>query len=175
MTGKLEFPDDVCKIDHPKELRAIRLLDYNKGDSYSPEHSLRGLSVQSPSDTASVHSYKDPTSVLLMLEDLSCFIGLEVYDCHMMSRKDFPEEEKNENNILKLSWALHQRFDGLKTSGPHNHPQIAVSFVCNEGSVDVEAKPGLILTRDKVLVSIEICSTFSQTGKFSRRGVEFLF
>jgi hypothetical protein len=121
-------------------LAFINLYDYLRGEAdKSPEYSLNGSPLKADaSDTASVASLRDPTDVLLMLENSNCFQGLDVYNCHWMSQGSHKDKKYNWNNVLKMSWALHQRFDGLRTSEDHNsylwmHPQIAISFVSKEG------------------------------------------
>ena len=107
---------------------------------------IGGGSVKSPSDTASVHSSSDPKAFMLTIEDPNTFYKLELYNCNLMSKKDFPEEERNPNNILKLSWSLHQRFDGLKTTD--GRPQIAIYFVAYEGTEEVRTITGQVFSRD---------------------------
>ena len=72
-----------------------------------------------------------------------------------MSIKNHPAETDNENNVLFLSWSLHQRYDGMKTMGRHEIPQIAIGF----SKVLVECEdvgiPGYPLMRSKVEITIE--------------------
>jgi hypothetical protein len=100
----------------PTSLQRIRYPHFKTDDSTSPPFNISEGSVKSPSDTASVHSSSDPEEFMLTIEDPSTYYKLNLYSCHLMSKKLFPEEAKNPNNILKLSWSLHQRFDGLKTT-----------------------------------------------------------
>ena len=82
-------------------------------------------------------------------------VGLEVYDCHLMSVGQYPEEKSNPNNILRLSWSLHQRFDGLHTQGKHMVPLIAIGFVCADRQEQVRVSPGYTEPKYRVKVSIE--------------------
>jgi hypothetical protein len=78
-----------------------------------------------------------------------------LYNCHLMSKKDYPEEEKNPNNILRLSWSLHQRFDGLNTSEKHLVPQIAIGFVRFERQEEMPISVGYAEWKDRVTIFIE--------------------
>ena len=137
----------------PTDLQRIRYLHYKTDDSTSPHFDIGGGSVKSPSDTASVHSSSDPEEFMLTIEDPSTYFKLKLYSCHLMSKKLYPEEAKNPNNILKLSWSLHQRFDGLKTID--ERPQIAVCFVAYEGTEEIRTTTGLVFSKDKVIIAIE--------------------
>ena len=155
MLDMVSISQDVDRIDKPENPTWILINHYNTEASTSPPFSLNGSSQHTPTDTASVHSDRDPTSFFLMVEDPRRFVGLEVYDCHLMSKKDYPAEKDNVNNILKLSWALHQRFDGLKTNGPRQYPQIAISFIQSEGLQDIQTRSGNVYQRYKVIIAIE--------------------
>ena len=133
---------------------AILASDYVTGEYNSPAFS----DLISFDDSASVCSLSNPTVHLLMLEnpEWAYLVCLEVYDCHLMSQKLYPEERKNPNNILRLSWSLHQHFDGLKTTqGKHMVPTIAIGFVCAEKQEQVQVSPGYTEPKDRVKVSIE--------------------
>ena len=120
----------------PTSLQRMRFSHCITDDSTSPPHDIGGGSVKSPSDTASIHSSSDPKAFMLTIEDpKTYYIKLELYNCHLMSKKHFPEEEKIPNNILKLSWSLHQRFDG---------------FLCVHGKYSVQRIP---LLQDNVSAS----------------------
>jgi hypothetical protein len=71
-----------------------------------------------------------------------------------MSKNLYIDEEKNVNNIIRLSWPLHQRFDGLHTHGLHSVPQIAIRFVRSEGITKVTVSPGFEEMRYKVIIII---------------------
>jgi len=105
-------------------------------------------------DSASICSLSNPTAHLLMLENPARFVGLEVYDCHLISVHRYPKEKQNQNNILRLSWILHQYFDGLH-KGKHMVPLIAIGFVCAEKQEQVQVSPGYTEPKYRVKVSIE--------------------
>jgi hypothetical protein len=92
-----------------------------------------------------------------MIEDynLPYIRGLKVYRCHLMSIKNHPDDEYNENNVLLLSWPLHQRFDGMVTMGRHEVPQIAIGYSKVLAENEDVGKPGYPLMRSKVEISIE--------------------
>ena len=112
----------------------------------------------SVSDSASVFSLSNPIAHLLMIENPNqhYMVRLNVYDCHLMSVSKYPREASNPNNILRLSWALHQHFDGLNTQRrPHLVPWIAIGFVSADKGEQLEVGPGYTELKYRVTVSIE--------------------
>ena len=141
------------QIDLLAQPSVILASDYVTEDFDSPAFTDR-ISFD---DSASICSLSNPTAYLLMLEnpEWGYLVGLDVYDCHLMSVSQYPEEKSNPNNILRLSWSLHQRFDGLKTQGRHMVPQIAIGFVCAEKQEQIQVSPGYTEPKYRVKVSIE--------------------
>ena len=147
--------DIVCdRLFPPVPLLAgppvILATDYQTDDYDSPAFSDR-FSID---DSASVCSQSNPTAHLLMIENPNYFVGLKLYECHLMSVHRYPGERYNQNNILRLSWILHQYFDGLHTEGMHMVPLIAIGFVCTEKREQVQVSPGYY--SDKILVKVSI-------------------
>jgi hypothetical protein len=139
MADALAISDETSQVISLQNLAPIRLQHYKHDvPDESPEHSLSGSPLRADaSDTASLVSLRDPTDVLLMVENSIFLQGLDVYNCHLMSQGNYKDEKRNSNNVLKMSWALHQRFDGLRTSAEHEHPQVAILFVSNDGREEV--------------------------------------
>ena len=161
LTNDIVMDRQAKRVTFASAQPIILATDYDSADyESSPHHSLC-LSDYSPhpglSDSASVCSLSDPTAHLLMLENPSLphVTKLELYDCHLMSQAEHKKEKKNPNNILKLSWPLHQRFDGLHAFGQHRVPQIAVAFVEFVGREIINLAGGYEESRDKVKISIE--------------------
>jgi hypothetical protein len=92
-----------------------------------------------------------------MIENLNnpYLYKLQVYNCHLKSKKVYPESENDVNNVFKFSWSLHQRFDGLNTYNQHLVPQIAIKFVKKDCSESVPITPEYSLMKDKVIIAIE--------------------
>ena len=139
------------QVDLPAQPSVILASDYDTEDFDSPPFT----DCISFDDSASICSLSNPTAHLLMLENPARFAGLEVYGCHLMSVHRYPEEHQNQNNILRLSWALHQYFDGLHTQGKHMVPLIAIGFVCAEKQEQIQVSPGYTEPKYRVKVSIE--------------------
>jgi hypothetical protein len=100
--------------------------DYIPADSDSENYSLAITRITH----VSALTHLDRFTEFQMVEDsdLEDFVGLDVYKCHLRSQSAFVEDKNNINNWLWLSWSLHQRFDGLNTTGRHRVPQIAIRF-----------------------------------------------
>lgn len=66
---------------------------------------------------------------LMMIEknDLEDFDDLASYRCHLMGQSAHQELAGSASNIFLMSWAMHQRFDGLNTR-EKMVPQIAIRF-----------------------------------------------
>ena len=141
-------PETIHLSSHPEFILASH---YNTKDYDSPDFSDR----MSVSDSASVVSLSNPTAHLLMIENPNRFVRLNVYDCHLMSKSKYREESKNANNILRLSWSMHQYFDGLNTQGKHLVPLIAIGFVRANDGEQIEVGPGYSELKYRVTVSIE--------------------
>jgi hypothetical protein len=142
-----ELFEEVYLNEEPK---AILMRHYNTNESESEAYSVAITRVTHITSKTLI----DFETELVMIENpaLNDFVGLECYRCHLMSQAEFPEEKDNLNNILWMSWALHQRFDGLNTTEKHKVPQIAISFI--EGSDVPELFEGG-LERYRVSIAVE--------------------
>ena len=125
-------------------------MHYNTKDSPDSDEFSVAVTVRTH---ISLFTGATDEAVLLMVENpnLVDFVGLQPYRCHLMNQADFDHEKNNPNNILLLSWNLHQRFDGLKTIGDHLTPQIAISFVARSNFVEDIGG----FERERVSISIE--------------------
>jgi hypothetical protein len=126
-------------------------------------------------DTASVFSLSNPTAHLLMVEDPNqpYMFGSDVFNCHLMSVAKYPDEKANPNNILRLSWVMHQHFDGLNMLEQHMAPTIAIGFAsADEEPEDIEVSPGYTELKYRVTVSIEAPSRgiLDAVGKMLKAG-----
>jgi hypothetical protein len=149
---------DVTDVVSETEFKWILPADYVSADSDSPEHSINFADYKSDiGSEVSTSTASNPENQFLMIEnqDNPYLFKLQVYNCHLKSKKDYPECENDLNNILKFSWALHQRFDGLNTFGNHLVPQIAIKYVKKECSEPVQISPGYTAVKDKVIIAIE--------------------
>lgn len=142
-----EIFEEVSLNEEPK---GILMRHYNTNESESEVYSVAITRITHITSKTLI----DFETELLMVENpaLNDFVGLECYRCHLMSQAEFPEEKDNRNNLLWMSWATHQRFDGLNTIEKHKVPQIAISFI--EGS-DVAELFGGGLERYRVSIAVE--------------------
>jgi len=94
---------------------------------------------------------------LMMIEknDLEDFDDLASYRCHLMGQSAHQELAGSASNIFLMSWAVHQRFDGLN-SREKMVPQIAIRF----DSVGKQEDIPNIGTRQQAVLIIE-CRTAS--------------
>jgi hypothetical protein len=149
---------DVTRIETDTEFSWILPTDYISDDSDSPEHSINVADYKSDvGSEVSTSTLSNPESQYLMIEDQNnpYLFKLQVYNCHLKSKKDYPQFENDANNVIKLSWSLHQRFDGLNTFNQHLVPQIAIKYVRKECSELVPITPEYSITKDKVIIAIE--------------------
>jgi hypothetical protein len=139
--------DEVHLTEQPM---GIFMKHYNTNESDSEAYSIAITRMTHVTNKTLI----DLETELLMIENPlhEDFIGLQCYRCHLMSQADFADMKDNANNILWMSWPLHQRFDGLNTVDVHRVPQIAISFV------EKSDEPELFnegLERYKVIVAVE--------------------
>lgn len=119
-----------------KDVKTVRVTspapifarEYNTNDEDSDEYSM--------AITQFTHlSYRlgnvDDVTECMMLESprLGDFVGLGSIRCHLKSQTKYPATRDDPDNVLFLSWRLHQRFDGLRVQGPKSIPQFALRFV----------------------------------------------
>ena len=137
----------------------IDAQDYDTEDFDSPAYTLNEAGLLSnKSGSMSLVTASDPLNEFLMIEDSNnaYLVGLGLYKCHLMSIKNYPDEEHNPNNVLRLSWPVHQRFDGLKTNGVHGVPQIAIKFLGTGGKHKVDVSFGYSEYREEAIIGVEI-------------------
>jgi hypothetical protein len=144
-----DFFGEVRLLKKPKN---VLIRHYNSNESNSEAFSVAITRITHVTGK----SVLDLETELLMIENSANedFVGLECYRCHLMSQSEFPQNKDNPNNILWMSWATHQRFDGLNTVDTHRVPQIAISCV-EKSDIPVIFENGMV--RYKVTVAIE-CS-----------------
>jgi hypothetical protein len=139
--------DEVILAEQPT---SILMRDFNSDESDSEAYSIAITRITHVTGKNVI----DFETELSMIENSAHedFVGLECYRCHLMSQAEFPVYKDNPNNILWMSWATHQRFDGLNTVEAHRVPQIAIS--CVEKS-DIPTPFDNGVERYKVTVAIE--------------------
>lgn len=174
LQSKVSMNPDFDVVTLTLEPPYVRAEDYESADFDSPDHSL--FSPIRSDDSASAYSISYPEQACLTIEDpnMPYIRGLKMYKCHLMSIKNHPEEEHNDNNFLFLSWPLHQRFDGMVTMGRHEVPQIAIGYERVLAENEDVGKPGYPVVRTKVEITIEsydeqILSDVGATLKASSR------
>jgi hypothetical protein len=149
---------DVAQVETDMPFNWILSIDYISDDSDSPEYSINVADYKSEvGSEISIGTMSDPETQYLMIENPNnpYLLKLEVYNCHLKSKKDYPDSENDVNNVFKFSWSLHQRFDGLNTFNQHLVPQIAIRFVRKECSELVPITPDYNVMKDKVIIAIE--------------------
>jgi hypothetical protein len=145
-----------------KEAIEIRATHYVHGDSDSPQHSLAvsdyRSQVDEDEDAVTVCDASDAYHTLQMIENPNhpFLYGRDLYRCHLESQASNKKTKDNQNNILILSWATHQCFDGLNLiTKQHMVPSIAIEFVEFQGREKLEFTSGYPFEKDKVAISIE--------------------
>lgn len=159
VSRNLSFERDIRAVQLPHDPEWVMATDYDTSDFDSPVHSLcaNDFSPHGSEDDASQISISNPEAFHLMIENphAAHLVGLDVYKCHLMSKEDHPDEVNNPNNVIYLSWSMHQRLDGLKTNWPHKLPQIAIGYsrlLVGKEDVGTVGYPNL---KDKVEIFIE--------------------
>jgi hypothetical protein len=149
---------DVTQLQVDSAFSWILPTHYVNDESDSPEHSINIADYLSEvGSEVSTSTLSNPETQYLMIENLNnpYLYKLQVYNCHLKSKKVYPESENDVNNVFKFSWSLHQRFDGLNTYNQHLVPQIAIKFVKKDCSESVPITPEYSLMKDKVIIAIE--------------------
>ena len=124
----------------------------------SPEYSL-AVSNSSVSVHPELSNMEDPYTVLMMIErsDLREFTASAPYRCHLIGKKD-KKYETDINNILHLSWTMHDWLDGLnrkrRLAGEKKIPSIQVTAVGREESERKKLRDGAEVDTVKVFIKI---------------------
>jgi hypothetical protein len=152
---------------YKSELKYVQLAHYDGQDSGSPVGSLEqfkgsqaSLSV-SELTGASLDTHFSQLQSIEKEEEflLTCS---NPYCCHIKGQKAFPALKNDNNNMLALSWLLHQYFDGLNVvdepSGQHKVPQIAINYVSRHFTEEMVGIPSV--KRRQVTLTIE-CRTIT--------------
>lgn len=150
---------------HQSELKYVELSHYDAQESDSPVGSLEQYkgSYASTSELSGI-SMDSHFAQLQSIEKQEEFSLLQVnpYCCHIKGQKTFPELKDNNNNMLALSWLLHQYFDGLnlvdELSGQIKVPQIAINCASHNFTEEMVGTP--LVKRRKVILTIE-CRTIT--------------
>lgn len=140
---------------------SIRASDYKHSDSASPNHSLATSDYRSDvrDDYELVlGDMNDAYHQLQMIENPNhpLLYGKGLYRCHLESQAANKTAASDSNNILWMSWGMHQQFDGLNlTNKQHLVPSIAIEFVNFEYTEYMELVGGYPIQKDKVTISID--------------------
>lgn len=108
----------------------------DEGEDGSPEYTVAS-STSKMSDNAEMCYIEDPYHVLTMIERHTSrdFRASAPYKCHLIGKKD-KRYENNPNNILHLSWLMHDWFDGLnrkrRLGGQKKIPSIKITATGQE-------------------------------------------
>ena len=161
---------------YESELKYVALEDYDGEESVgSLEQYKSSYSSTSELIGASMDSHFAQLQSIEKLEEFK-LIHVNPYRCHIKGQKSFPQLKDNDNNMLALSWLLHQFFDGLnlvdEPSGQIKVPQIAIR--CNSDHFTEELVGTPVVKRKKVSLTIE-CRTvaiFEAVGARIKLGSE---
>ena len=182
------MPLQVIESMRPETVmyRPVPLLSnhYETAEFDSPTHSMNGNDYAlnsiagSHEEILSVCTISDPYSRYQMIEnpDHPFLRGLKMYRCHLESQASNKKQKSNHNNILHMSWPMHQRFDGLNLVGDkHLVPSIAFKFIKSEEDT-IEAVQGYPCKKFKVTIGIESnndLSLLEAVGSTLKQGSEF--
>ena len=138
--------------DHYKHIQAI------DGAEQSPEYTL-AVSTSSISVYPELSHVEDPYTALMMIErtDLREFKAAAPYQCHLIGKND-KTYESDFNNILHLSWTMHDWLDGLnrkrRFAGQKKLPSIKVTAVGREEAERKKLRDGAEVDTTKVFIKI---------------------
>lgn len=130
----------------------------NEGQENSPEYST-AVSSSEISDNMEQCNIEDPFHVLTMIEreNLRDFSASAPYKCHLISRKN-KQYENNFNNILHLSWLMHDWLDGLnrkrKIGAEKTIPSIKITATGQEEPERKRLRDGSEVDTTKVYIKI---------------------
>jgi hypothetical protein len=132
--GLVDVSVDISEVVSPSSRVFVMSKDYISSESESEEYSIAITIITHVTNASTI----DEAMKLVMIENPlnDDFVGLDCYKCHLKSQTRFPECKDNPNNYLWMSWSMHQRFDGLNTTGTHRVPLIAIRFVSGSGNVE---------------------------------------
>lgn len=159
--SSLTVSESYDEVVLPTRAREIRTTHYVHGESDSPQHSLAVSDYKSQADedddVVTVCDASDAYHTLQMIENPNhpFLYGKDLYRCHLASQASYKKDKDNQNNLLVLSWATHQCFDGLNlVNKQHMVPSIAIRFVEFQGRETLEFTNGYPFQKDKVVISV---------------------
>lgn len=179
----LSVIEDMREIHVNYKPSPVLANHYVTTDFDSPNHSMNAAdyavnSTAGSTDNLSVCTLSDPYAKLHMIEnpDHPFLRGLKMYRCHLESQASNKKQKLNQNNILYMSWPMHQRFDGLNLVGDkHLVPSVAFKFIKAESEI-VEVVTGFPCQKHKVTFSIESnndLALLNAVGSTLKEGSEF--
>jgi hypothetical protein len=161
---KVSFCHKMIEVPHPDvELTPVYWDDYKRIQSaddaeMSPEYTIAVSSI-SVSEKPEVSSIEDPNTVLMMIErsDIREFVASTPYKCHLINKinKTYATDI---NNILHLSWTMHDWLDGLKRKrklkGEASLPSIKLVATGREEQERVRLRDGSEVDTTRVYIRI---------------------
>ena len=138
--------------DHYKHIQATDEAEQ------SPEYSI-AVSNSSMSVYPDLSNLEDPYTVLMMIErsDLREFTASAPYRCHLIGKNN-KTYATDINNILHLSWTMHDWLDGLnrkrRLAGQKRIPSIKLTAVGREESEKKKLRDGAEVDTVKVYIKI---------------------
>jgi serine/threonine protein kinase len=159
----LQIVEEMREVTVDYKPLPLQSFHYDTAQYDSPFHSLGASDYAlrsvggSHEEILSVCTVSDPHTRLQMIEnpDHPFLRGLKMYRCHIEAQASNKKQKTNKNNILHMSWPMHQRFDGLNSVGDkHMVPSIAFKFIKSEPEI-IEVVQGYPWSKHKVTFSIE--------------------
>jgi hypothetical protein len=129
----------------------------------SPEYTI-AVSSSSVSEYPEVSSIENPNTVLMMIErsDLREFVASAPWKCHLIGKHN-KTYATDTNNILHLSWTMHDWLDGLKITrklkGEKRIPLIKVVATGREDEERVRLRDGGEVDTTRVYIRISSANT----------------
>lgn len=165
---KVPFHHELSALLHPDlELIPVYWDDYKRIQSaddaeVSPEYSI-AVSSSSVSEYPEMSNIEDPNTVLMMIErsDLREFVACAPWKCHLIGgNKTYATDF---NNILHLSWTMHDWLDGLnrkrRRKGEKRIPSIKVVSIGREEAERVRLRDGEEVDTTRVYIRISSANT----------------
>jgi len=166
---KVAFHHQLNELPHPNyALSAVYWDDYKRIQSaddaeVSPEYSI-AVSSSSVSEYPEMSNIEDPNTVLMMIErsDLREFVASAPWKCHLIGKGN-KTYATNPNNILHLSWTMHDWLDGLnrkrRRKGEKKVPSIKVVATGREEPERVKLRDGDEVDTTRVYIRISSANT----------------
>lgn len=113
---KFEYPKGYATIELEDFPPILRSFHYYEDNDDIPDAATIESSFGTNIPTAVDHFSAEDELMMIERKTLGDFRGLPAFRCHMMNHATQQELAGCSSNVLPMSWAMYQRYDGLNTA-----------------------------------------------------------